>query len=329
MSSNKVELYSAKYFALCSFGGSLSCGLTHTFVTPVDLVKCNKQNNPKMFPYGMFGNIGVIAKQKGPAGLVRGWAPTLLGYSLQGMGKFGLYEIFKYQYSNIVGKENAITYKIPVYIAASASAEFIADILLCPWETVKLKVQTVGMDKWLKGEGNGYARGLIDGTSKLAAEEGTGGFFKILGALWARQIPYTIIKFVAFEAIIERIYKYTKVNWNRPKESFTKLEQLGFTFIAGYSAGVICGAVSHPADTMASLISKNPDMPGGGWTKVKTLYSVGYGDTVATGFAGLWKGFGPRVFMIGTLTALQWFIYDTVKVTFGVPTTGAAGTDKK
>ena len=32
------------------------------------------------------------------------------------------------------------------------------------------------------------------------------------------------------------------------------------------------------------------------------------------GFAGLWKGLTPRIIMIGTLTALQWFIYDSVKV---------------
>lgn len=34
---------------------------------------------------------------------------------------------------------------------------------------------------------------------------------------------------------------------------------------------------------------------------------------------GLWKGLGPRILMIGTLTALQWFIYDTVKVLFRLP----------
>ena len=28
----------------------------------------------------------------------------------------------------------------------------------------------------------------------------------------------------------------------------------------------------------------------------------------------MWAGLGPRIIMIGTLTALQWFIYDGVKV---------------
>ena len=38
-----VEFGSSKYYALCGFGGVLSCGLTHTLVTPLDLVKCRLQ----------------------------------------------------------------------------------------------------------------------------------------------------------------------------------------------------------------------------------------------------------------------------------------------
>jgi len=30
-------------------------------------------------------------------------------------------------------------------------------------------------------------------------------------------------------------------------------------------------------------------------------------------------GLGPRIIMIGTLTAAQWFIYDAVKVAFRLP----------
>ncbi|CAH1266160.1 SLC25A3 [Branchiostoma lanceolatum] len=33
----------------------------------------------------------------------------------------------------------------------------------------------------------------------------------------------------------------------------------------------------------------------------------------------LWRGLGVRILMIGTLTALQWFIYDLVKVQFRLP----------
>ena len=34
---------------------------------------------------------------------------------------------------------------------------------------------------------------------------------------------------------------------------------------------------------------------------------------------GLWRGIGPRILMVGTITALQWLIYDSVKVVFRLP----------
>ena len=39
----KVALFSPTYYAACTVGGILSCGLTHMAVTPLDLVKCNMQ----------------------------------------------------------------------------------------------------------------------------------------------------------------------------------------------------------------------------------------------------------------------------------------------
>lgn len=34
---------------LCGLGGILSCGITHTLVTPLDLVKCRIQVNPAKY----------------------------------------------------------------------------------------------------------------------------------------------------------------------------------------------------------------------------------------------------------------------------------------
>jgi len=81
---------------------------------------------------------------------------------------------------------------------------------------------------------------------------------------------------------------------------------LGVTFVAGYIAGVFCAVVSHPADT---VVSKLNAMPGGS----------AVGAAKELGMKGLWAGLTPRIIMIGTLTALQWFIYDTVKVVMRLP----------
>ena len=39
----KIEMYSREFYTTCAIGGALSCGTTHTAVTPLDVVKCNMQ----------------------------------------------------------------------------------------------------------------------------------------------------------------------------------------------------------------------------------------------------------------------------------------------
>jgi solute carrier family 25 phosphate transporter 3 len=80
-------------------GGALGCGLTHTAIVPLDVAKCKKQVDPN-FSKSM---IDGISKVRAAGHGTLGWAPTLVGYSLQGLGKFGFYEIFKDVYKGIVG----------------------------------------------------------------------------------------------------------------------------------------------------------------------------------------------------------------------------------
>uniref|UniRef100_A0A8I3X457 Solute carrier family 25 member 3 n=1 Tax=Callithrix jacchus TaxID=9483 RepID=A0A8I3X457_CALJA len=95
------EFGSAKYYALRGFGGVLSCGLTHTAVVPLDLVKCRMQVDPQKYK-DIFNGFSVTLTGHGVRGLAKGWAPTFIGYSLQGLCKFGFYEVFKVLYSNIL-----------------------------------------------------------------------------------------------------------------------------------------------------------------------------------------------------------------------------------
>lgn len=270
------------YYQACTIGGILACGLTHTAVTPLDVVKCNMQTNPKAFP-SISSGFGKIAAEQGVAGLFRGWLPTLIGYSAQGAAKFGLYEYFKKTYSDMAGPENAKKYQNIIYLAGSASAEFFADIALCPLEAVKVKVQTVP----------GFAKGLVDGFPKFVALEGFGGLYKGLTPLWARQIPYTMMKFGAFENTVQALYKYVVP---KPKSECSKTEQLGVSFAAGYIAGVFCAVVSHPADNLVSKLNATKGATAGdiikemGWVALFT------------------RGLPLRIVMIGTLTGLQWYV---------------------
>lgn len=44
---------------------------------------------------------------------------------------------------------------------------------------------------------------MVKAFNEILAKEGTNGLYKGLAPLWCRQIPYTVVKFVAFEAIVE------------------------------------------------------------------------------------------------------------------------------
>jgi solute carrier family 25 phosphate transporter 3 len=235
----------------------------------------------------------VSLNEAGIRELGKGWAPTFFGYSMQGLGKFGLYEVFKVYYSRILGEENCYLWRTSLYLAASASAEFFADMLLCPMEAVKVRIQTMP----------GFARTLREGLPKIFREEGMWGFYKGIVPLWGRQIPYTMMKFACFERTVEALYKYVVP---KPRSACTKPEQLVVTFCAGYIAGVFCAIVSHPADTIVSKLNQQ---------KGSSFMEIGR----KLGFWGMWKGLFPRIIMIGTLTALQWFIYDGVKVYFRLP----------
>jgi solute carrier family 25 (mitochondrial phosphate transporter), member 3 len=45
MSEKKIQIvpHSKEFYNACAIGGALACGLTHTLVTPLDLVKCRRQ----------------------------------------------------------------------------------------------------------------------------------------------------------------------------------------------------------------------------------------------------------------------------------------------
>jgi solute carrier family 25 phosphate transporter 3 len=239
----------------------------------------------------------VINATEGLKGFTHGWFPTLVGYGLQGFCKFGFYEMFKDVYKAAVGPENAAKYQTVGFAVSSACAEFIADMALCPFEAVKVRIQTAD-------EGT-FPKSFREGFPKMMSEGGWPLLYKGIVPLWCRQIPYTIVKFVAFERTVRFLYSNV---FTAPRDTYSKNFQLMVTFMAGYWAGIFCAIVSHPADTMVSIMNKQ-----GG--TVGEIYS-------RIGFNGLWAGLGARIFMIGTLTGLQWWIYDTFKVACGLQASG-------
>jgi solute carrier family 25 phosphate transporter 3 len=293
--------HDASYYAKCMLGGVLACGITHAGITPLDVAKCNMQVNPAKYK-GLGNSVKLLLAEEGATGIWKGFGPTFVGYSLQGMFKYGLYEVFKDYYMNLAGEEASNKYKPAIWLAGSASAEVFADIALCPLEMAKVKIQTSPSGTFPTAFG-----AAIREMSKQRIE--TRFPFGSLVPLWSRQIPYTMAKFFFFEKIVQLFYTHV---FTEPKSSYSKGTQLGVTFASGYLAGVVCAIVSHPADSLVSLLGKAENK---GKSIGAIAGEVGFG-TLAT------KGLGTRVIMIGTLTGFQWWIYDSFKSAMGMGTTG-------
>ncbi|RNF09048.1 putative mitochondrial carrier protein [Trypanosoma conorhini] len=317
--NGQMRLCSATYFCCCFVGGVVS-GLPHTLLTPVDLVKCRMQvGEYESVSEGfrtIYRDAGGSLVGSIPL-LYRGWVPTLIGYCLQGGAKFFFYEVFKCMLKGhcmvqaVGNSPQSYSYvcELLIYLLASFFAELIADVFLSPWEAIKIKIQTTSVHR--------TQIGVI--VPMVWAAEGCRGFYKGLTALWCRQVPYTVVKFMSFESIAYQLYK---VFGSTPQSATSKAVQIFVSLQAGMLAGVLCCIVSHPADTIVSKLNQRIDTVKGTTGTFCHLLR-------ALGWWGIWKGIGPRLLMVGTLTGMQWVLYDSFKVLVGIPTTGGGRVDAR
>ena len=99
---------------------------------------------------------------------------------------------------------------------------------------------------------------------------------------------------------------YTSLN-KRP-DQLSSTENISISLTSGVVAGVAAAVISHPADTLLSMINKSPTAGGSGsiLSRLANLArEVGFKKLCLTGL-------GPRCVMIGALTAGQFGIFDTV-----------------
>ncbi|ORY79458.1 mitochondrial phosphate carrier protein [Protomyces lactucae-debilis] len=287
-----IDLYSR--FALA---GALCCSITHGALTPVDVVKTRIQLEPEIYNKGMVSGFRTVIAKEGAGALLTGFGPTAAGYFLQGAFKFGGYELFKKTIIDQVGVETATQNRTAVYLGASAVAEFFADIALCPLEATRIRLVSQPT----------FANGLIGGAGRIFREEGLGAFYAGFGPILFKQVPYTMAKFVVFEKASEVLFK----SYGTPKELMSPSTITGLTLTSGLIAGIAAAIISQPADTLLSKVNKTPKAPGQSTSSLLVQLAK------QAGIGGLFGGVGPRVVMVGTLTAFQFGIYGSLKEAFG------------
>lgn len=123
-------------------------------------------------------------------------------------------------------------------------------------------------------------------------------------------------KFATFEKTVDLLYAALPGR----KRDYGGAAQTAVSFAAGYAAGVLCAVVSHPADVMVSMLNTDRRAGESSAVALRRLYA-------RVGPRGLWNGLPVRIVMVGTLTGMQWLLYDSFKISVGLPTTGGERLD--
>lgn len=290
--------YDLMYYLKGSLAGGICCSLTHGALTPVDVVKTRVQLDPVKYNTGLIGGFKTIIKEEGAMALSTGFGATAAGYFVQGWFKFGGVEFFKIKAAESLGTEKAWANKTPIYLGAAACAEFIADCFLCPLEAVRIR--SVSDPE--------FCDGLADGFVKMFKAEGVGGFYAGFAPILAKQIPYTMAKFAVQGNVADAVYGA----WGKSPKELSSGTNVGVSLFSGTVAGVAAAIISHPADTLLSKVNKAG--AGGDGPMMTRLMNI----AKETGFVNLCTvGLLPRCVMIGTLTAGQFGIFDSVMNVLG------------
>jgi len=179
-------------------------------------------------------------------------------------------------------------------------AEFIADLFLCPLEAVRIRSVS----------DPSFPKGVVPGIAKMVSTEGVfGGLYAGLGPILFKQVPYTMAKFAVQGKTAEVIYTASGINPSTASVGTNTSVSLA----SGVVAGVAAAIVSHPADTLLSMVNKTGaklEGEGTATTLVRLARQTGFVKLCTTGLA-------PRCVMIGTLTAGQFGIFDSVMHVFG------------
>lgn len=142
----------------------------------------------------------------------------------------------------------------------------------------------------------------------IVAKDGVlAGFYSGFGPILFKQIPYTMAKFAVQGAAAESIYGTLP-----DRSTLSKGTKAGVSIASGVIAGVAAAIISHPADTLLSKVNK-AGAGGEGSIMVRLGRIAG-----EIGFVNLATvGLPARCVMIGTLTAGQFVIFDSLMPLLG------------
>lgn len=279
--------------------GGVCAATSHGITTPIDVVKTKMQAKPEVYNKGIADATLSILKTDGPSALLGGLGPTVIGYGIEGALKFGIYEFMKPVLSILIKNNTAIA-----YMAAAVIAGAVASIILCPMESMRIRMVTDVSYKNLN---------FFTGFPKLMREE---GFFSTFAGIWAmlsKQVPYTMAKQVSFDLFARLLYAFLEAKTATLSADDAKWI---VSVTAAFFASIVACICSQPGDMILTETYKGAEGDKGVFGVIKSIYD-------SQGMGGFFTGTKARIMHVGMIITSQLVIYDIVKQLLGLPATGS------
>nr|XP_009421401.1 PREDICTED: mitoferrin-like [Musa acuminata subsp. malaccensis] len=273
--------------------GSVAGLVEHTAMFPVDTLKTRMQaGSPACHrPLGLRQAVLSVVRAEGALGLYRGLGAMSLGAGPAHAVYFSVYEISKESLS----RENPNN---PVAHAASGVLATVAsDAVFTPMDTVKQRLQL---------KSSPY-KGVADCISRVLREEGIRAFFVSYRTTVVMNAPYTAVHFATYEAAKRGLMEVSPENASD--------ERLVVHATAGAAAGALAAAVTTPLDVVKTQLQCQ------GVCGCDRFSSSSTGEVIRAilrrdGYAGLMRGWKPRMLFHAPAAAICWSTYEAMKSFF-------------
>lgn len=283
-----VQLDLSSYIRFCASGAICASGV-HLLVTPLDVMKTKIQTDPENYP-GPISAFKNLVADKGLKGFFSGWIPTFIGFFFWGGFTYSLTELLRRYLNDSLGSQ-AASLEVPIILASSAVAAGLGTFILVPFESVRIRSVAQG-------------RNFLDVTGSIIKDEGALSLFSAVPPFLVKELPFAMAKFSVFTVITRYLY-----------DTFPAAqEDIQLSLLVSLAGGVLGGAaaavVSNPADATISEMKKaRSDM---------TPISAAKGLIEKGGYANLMRGLPIRLAFYPMLVAMQFLVYDAVRIYLGV-----------
>ena len=328
----EVSLGAMEYFAFGA-SGAITTALVRAILVPLDVSKTLMQSNPDDYP-DTRTSLTSLWKQGGLPSLYRSWDVTAVGGLFLGGFGFGFNEFLRRYLAGLAGPQAQTLYSLQISIAAALGSVLITCLATCPFEVVRIRAinamgedaageltqaeldENAGSSSSGSSSNNNEVMGsapraqhrdpysALNGVGTLYAEGGLDLLYSALPPLLLRELPFTVTKFLVYDASTQAIAAAIPSLQEGPYASVLSL-------LGGLAAGVVAAAVSTPADTLLTLGQQANEGR-------ESVEGEEDGNGEVDSPLNLFRGLLPRCVFFGALIAGQFLLYDDLKRVFKV-----------